>query len=275
MRCTSGIFVVVAAILSAALSACSSTIHDTARISEYDTLSIDAKQRLVLFGHSRETGRPIVCAEPSPDAIVAISAALAAQGSATLPAEPVEGEEEGGDNTFNAGLGASSSETAASIAMRTATIQVLRDGYYRFCEGLLNGTVQACDYQTIISGIDAFIATVMSVDAVGGMQRAPLVAVTGGVVDVSASATNASATVVGAGPVPTPEVDEDGDGNPDPQPVPTQNVAIGKLKVPAPDASQAVAIRNILAAYLTYDDRMRHEPDPPCTPTVRAATSAY
>jgi hypothetical protein len=244
MRVSSGISVLVSVVLCAALSACSSTIHKQTRIGVYNTLSIDAKQRMVFFGNTPR-GRPVVCAEPSPDALVAISAALAAQGSAALPA-PTEADKNAQDK-FDAGFGVSSSETAASIAMRTATIQVLRDGYYRFCEGLMNGSIPECMYAQIIGGIDPFVTTVMSIDAIGGTQRAPLVAVTGGVVDVSATATGASATVTGAGPVLPP------DGSPPPTP-PQANVTIGQLTVPVPDANQAIAIRNIMDAYLSYEN---------------------
>jgi hypothetical protein len=252
MRSTSGIFVVVAAILSAALSACSSTIHDSARISGYDTLAIDAKQRLVFFGQDPYTGHPIVCTEPSPDALVAISAALAAQGSATLPTEiPTAGggAPTAGENTFNAGFGVSSSETAASIAMRTATVQVLRDGYYRLCEGLMNGTIRACEYEKIIRGVDSFIATVMAVDAVGGMQRAPIVAVSGGAVTAAATAVTGSTTQA------------PGEGS---EPPKTPNITVGQITVPVPNANQATAIRNIIAAYINYDEALAPFAETPC-----------
>lgn len=162
------------------LAGCSSTIHDYARVGNLDTLSVDAKQRLVLVRDDPVTGGQMVCAEPSPDAIVAISAAFAAQGS---------GQQATGENV-KAAIGGGSSESAASIAMRTASVQVLRDGYYRLCEARMNNAITPEDYEGVISEIGPFIATILAADAIGGMEQAPAVAISGGV---------ATANVGGAG----------------------------------------------------------------------------
>jgi hypothetical protein len=161
------------------LAGCSSTIHDYARVGGLDTLSIDAKQRLVLVRDDPSTGRRVVCAEPSPDAIVAASAALAAQGSGTQAT---------GQN-IRAAFGGGRSESAASIAMRTSTVQVLRDGYYRLCEGVMNGVIPPEKYKDIIAEIGPFIATIMAADAIGGSVQAPAVAISGGSITASAGGT--------------------------------------------------------------------------------------
>jgi hypothetical protein len=239
MRSTSGIFVVVAAVLSAALSACSSTIHDTARIGGYSTLSIDAKQRLVLFGNRPGTDERMVCAEPSPDAIVAMSAALAASGSASIPVTPGEAAKD----TITAGFGASSSESAASIAMRTATVQVLRDGYYRLCEGMMSGSIQPDQYRLVLSGIGDFIATVMAIDSAGGTKHAPAVTINGGSVSATADPNTAKVNVVGAtGPTVA--------GQP-------PGMEIGEIAVSTPDDKEAVAIKDIVASYLRHIEYLR------------------
>lgn len=71
-----------------------------------------------------EGERLIVCAEPSPDALSAIAAQAGVSLSDVSRALTAQG-----------GI----SETAASIGLRTQTIQILRDGFYRLCEAQLNG----------------------------------------------------------------------------------------------------------------------------------------
>lgn len=71
-----------------------------------------------------ERPRLIVCAEPSPDALSAIAAQAGVSVSDVSRAISAQG-----------GL----SETAASIGLRTQTIQILRDGFYRLCEAQMNG----------------------------------------------------------------------------------------------------------------------------------------
>jgi hypothetical protein len=223
---------------AAALGACSSTIHDEARIGGYDTLSIDAKQRLVLFGTNPYSQTPMVCAEPSPDAIVAASAAFAASGSATLPAA----QGESGQQQFGGGGGFASSESAASIAMRTATVQVLRDGYYRLCEGMLNGSISPQAYARVIRGIGDFIATTMAVDAAGGMKHAPAVAINGGTVSASADASSENTTATGA------------TGTAEGNQTPT-GILIGSITPGQPTKEQAEAISRIIDAYLSHVER--------------------
>lgn len=225
--------------LAAGLAGCSSTIHKEQRLDGVDTLSLDAKQRLVLVSH-RPNQPPIVCAEPSPDAIVAMSAALAASGSASLPAPPLPGETESpGNNTFSGGGGFSRSESAASIAMRTASIQILRDGYYRLCEGLIGGSIRPEAYGDIVHGIGDFIATAMAIDAAAGTKHAPAVAINGGAVNVTTTPESADVETTGAaGPT------EEGQ--------PLQGLLIRKVKAPPPDDTDAQAIRDMIAAYLKH-----------------------
>ena len=132
MRGVVGVAFVAA--LALICAACDGTIFKTFDLKSGQSLSIDARQRLVLVSYrnvtrpdgtvvQRADGSPvqqqIVCTEPSPDAIVAKAAAVAA--SATSP-------------QIAAALGASMSESAASIGIRTPTIQLLRDGLFRACE---------------------------------------------------------------------------------------------------------------------------------------------
>jgi hypothetical protein len=150
--------------ISLALAACSpngGTIYRKDSFGPYNVLSLDARQRLVIQGYKVDkhgVERPVICSEPSPDAIAAQAANLAAGVNATLP-NSVQG---------NAQLAAGYSEAVASIAMRTQSIQVLRDGYYRLCEAYLNDVIGKQDYVNVVKFIDEFIATVVAIEALGG-----------------------------------------------------------------------------------------------------------
>jgi hypothetical protein len=123
-------------------------------------LSVDAKQRLVLEGYvdnGKGGKQRMVCTEPSPDALVAQAAQLAASANV-----PING------NTVGAKFAGSVAEQAGSIGVRTETIQVLRDGYFRLCEAALNGLIRKEEYQATLSFIDEFIVTVVAIEALGG-----------------------------------------------------------------------------------------------------------
>ncbi|MEO1607226.1 MAG: hypothetical protein AAFU34_18075 [Pseudomonadota bacterium] len=157
-----------ARLLTAALvSACDGTINREATLTDHEVLSIDACQRVVLSGVRPATpdGKPreqVFCAEPSPDAIVARASYLNAINI------PVNGQEVG----VSAGLG----ELAGSIGLRTQTIQLLRDGYYRVCEAYLNGAIDDRTYEAIFDHIDTFMITLVALEAVTGVVAVPAVA---------------------------------------------------------------------------------------------------
>lgn len=158
------IAIVIAA--TTVLSGCSgSTIFRQTALGNANVLSVDARQRVVIEG-TRKDHTHVVCAEPSPDAIVASAAELAASGSAPI-----------GNTTVTAKLAAAYGETAASIGVRTETIQVLRDGYYRICEAYLNGAIDGPEYKATLGFIDEFIVTVIAIETLGGSVVAPAVVI--------------------------------------------------------------------------------------------------
>lgn len=165
---------------STLLGGCSSTIHKTAYLDGISTLSVDAKQRFLVVNENGgpKQNRRVACAEPSPDAIVASAASLA--GNANIP------------NSAAAAFAASTAESAGSIGLRTQTIQVLRDGYFRLCEAHMNGVIDRDDYRRVITNVDGVIAVVMALDALGGSQRAPGVVISPGTVNANADGTKAS-----------------------------------------------------------------------------------
>ncbi|MGF1508377.1 MAG: hypothetical protein ACFB9M_02620 [Myxococcota bacterium] len=123
-------------------------------------VTIDAKQRFMLVGVSG--GDRIVCTEPSPDALSARAAALS-------------GSLSKGD--IGAAIGTSSSESAASIGLRTQTVQLLRDAYFRLCEAYLNKALNKEQYLLALSYIDEVMIQMLVVDTVGGTPRPPPVVV--------------------------------------------------------------------------------------------------
>ena len=79
-----------------------------------------------------------VCAEPSPDALSALSAAFS--GGFVLTRK---------DREFRHALATAVNETAKQLGRRNATIQLLRDGLYRQCEAYMNGLIDPEDYSWI------------------------------------------------------------------------------------------------------------------------------
>ncbi len=121
-------------LLVLALAACTSPIHKTdqfAGTKGVQTLAVDAKQRVVFVANPSKETRIVTCAEPSPDALSALSAA--GSGGASY-------------QQIAANLALSEAESAASIGLRTQSIQLLRDGMYRLCEGFAAGALTAEEY---------------------------------------------------------------------------------------------------------------------------------
>lgn len=144
-----------------------------------EVLMIDASQRAIVSADgyvTRESGDngavnervvpPTMCAEPSPDAITAAS--LAASAAANAP----------GQGAAQANLALS--QSAASIGIRTPSIQLLRDGMYRLCEAFQNGAIQADDYQGMLQQYQQMVVGLVAIEQLTGTVRAPQVALSGG-----------------------------------------------------------------------------------------------
>jgi hypothetical protein len=171
---------------------CQNYIFRSFDLDSNDSLSVDAKQRLVFVTQrgGRHGNRQIVCAEPSPDALSATAAAA----SAAFALPTAGGAGAGGP--AQGGLSAGRSESAASIGLRTQSIQLLRDGLYRACEAYMNGAIDETQYTLLLLNIDRLMVTLVGVDAIGGTPIAPPVV-------VSASAPVTKSTVSKDGVVTT------------------------------------------------------------------------
>ena len=128
-------------------------------IDKGDSIAIDATTRVILV--TQKGGEThdqfVVCGEPSPDAIVASFGAKATV-EATVPQGP------------SGKVGGEISQTAMSIAVRTATIQLLRDGLYRSCEAVINGMIGKTEYRKILKGIDDVMVVLQGIDSLGGLE---------------------------------------------------------------------------------------------------------
>ncbi len=205
------------------LAGCTSTIHKTSQLGHISALSIDAKQRLIVTnpnGGPIDKRRAVVCAEPSPDALVAQAAAISANLKTPKAVE--------------AAFGAANTEAAGSIGLRTQTIQILRDGYYRICEAFMNGSITSEQYKEVIQGVDEFITVVAAIETLGGGTQAPAIKLTPGGTSTTANKDGAAASTTAG------------------------NVEIGELKQADGTLNkyQAGAIADVVHSYLTHKEKI-------------------
>ena len=145
--------VTAAVIVSAALSAC--TANDSAifhTIDPVQTSAVDAKQRFLVVVDRK--GERKFCAEPSPDALSAISSSFS-----TSLSGGIFGQGEG-----SGALGSALSEAVSQLGTRNATIQLLRDGFYRLCEGFLNNAASGTTYSLLATKYVDSMVTLLAIE---------------------------------------------------------------------------------------------------------------
>lgn len=140
------------------------------------SLVLDNEQSaiLVIRGDRNGDGTPdlVACAQPAPDAITAEGA------SASLMAE-IFGEGEGQAS-------GSAGESAASLGLRTQSIQLLRDAFYRMCEGYANGGIDGYEYGILTRRFQSNMLAILAIEQLTGAVTGPAVAVSvGGSADAS------------------------------------------------------------------------------------------
>jgi len=109
----------------------------------------------------RVVPKQIVCAEASPDTASSISSAL-------TTAMAGSGEGKGVSAALAGQFGKAVAESLVQLTERTATIQLLRDGYHRACEGYANGAISDITYALIISRLDEVMVTMMTSELAAG-----------------------------------------------------------------------------------------------------------
>lgn len=138
---------------------------------------VDIKQRAVVAstirektehnqgGHISTTTRnqTRVCAEPSPDALSAFAAEIAGKVDVAGKA--------------SAELAAAMQESSSFVGLRTQSIQLLRDSFYRLCEGYMNGALSKLDYDLLMRRNQKYMVALLGIEQLTGTIRAPTVTI--------------------------------------------------------------------------------------------------
>jgi hypothetical protein len=74
-------------------------------------------------------------------------------------------------------ISASMNEAVASLGIRTATIQLLRDGLYRACEAYRNGAINEFGYAMLLSNYDDVMIRLLAIEGLTSMHPAAQVAI--------------------------------------------------------------------------------------------------
>ena len=155
--------VVVSAVTTLPLLGCADHIFRSFNIDHGESLSVDARQRVILVTHKggKMRDRTVVCTEPPPDDATGRSGA----GSVVATVDP-----EGPGKGAQAAVATAPNEAMAVIAQRSQTIRLLRDGLYRACEAYLNGAIDQHQYNVVLLNIDKVMVTLLGIDAIGSIQ---------------------------------------------------------------------------------------------------------
>ncbi len=119
---------------------------------------IDANQRViftspVVHPSANMDSSVIVCAEPSPDVIKAISSQLATAAQASY--QGAQGSAE---------LQHQYAEAVTALGQRTASIQLLRDAYYRLCEARMDGFITNGTYPVALNRLDDAMVALLAIE---------------------------------------------------------------------------------------------------------------
>ena len=168
-RCTESL--VLCCSLTVVIGCAEFTHLTTTRTSQQDTSAvyfIDAKQRAILTSVDRTKalgsggGKPwkTWCAEPSPDAL---SALATSQGLAVKK------------DTIEVALNNALAESAASIGLRTQSIQLMRDAMYRLCEARISGYIDDLAFETMHRRFQSSMVAILAIEQLTSTVRAPTV----------------------------------------------------------------------------------------------------
>lgn len=122
---------------------------------------IDIKQRAVLSA-PRADKTLVMCAEPSPDAMSSFASELA------LDARYKD--------AVAATLALSQQEAASFVGLRTQTIQLLRDGMYRLCEGYMSSALTSADYAWLSRRYQRNMVALLTIEQLTRVAQVPAIA---------------------------------------------------------------------------------------------------
>ncbi|MEQ1709647.1 MAG: hypothetical protein ABL864_15085 [Terricaulis sp.] len=144
------------------------SIYRTPDLEGGRSVVLDAEQWAVLnIPWPADTDPHAVCAMPSPDAL----AAAAAAGGLNVEASQANTGSAGGAATFGIG------ESAASIGLRTQSIQLLRDAMYRLCESYANGAINQVQYNVMMRRHQNNMIAILAIEQLTGAVAAQNVAI--------------------------------------------------------------------------------------------------
>jgi len=185
------IMALVAAALVLPACANLNSVYRTPGLHHGNSLVLDASEYVVVNGGEVHVDRDgdgdpdgttrLVCAQPYPDSISATSA-----GSGL-------GAVLGDDDAPSVQSAFALGQAAASIGLRTQSIQLLRDQGYRLCESYLNGSLDAYNFRVLQRRHQALITATLAIEQLTGAVVAGQPAVQA---SASASAPDAIASLV-------------------------------------------------------------------------------
>ena len=112
---------------------------------------IDAKQRTIIA--ASRTNDVIVCAEPSPDALSAVSSSFAGSTSVSTQSSP----------EVALAMALALNEAAGQLR-RARTVQLLRDSLFRACEAYMNQAMDEIDYTRIANKYADATVTLLAIE---------------------------------------------------------------------------------------------------------------
>lgn len=124
--------------------------------------AIDAKQRLVMSG-TRSDGIPVICAEPSPDALSAYGSSIA--GTANSERAQLQ-------------VAMAIAEQAGSIGLRTQSITLMRDSLYRVCEAYRSSALSPAEVYLLQRRFQNLTLGLLAVEQLTGTVKAQQIALT-------------------------------------------------------------------------------------------------
>ena len=163
------IYILLLTLTAVIVGGCGSmtSIYRSRSVNDDKIIAIDAKQRFAVIkyqtkervsGDGKETTAKTIqsfCAEPSPDALSAISASLS--GGLTKPS---------GKSIQAASALA---ESSSNIGLRTQSIQLLRDGMYRVCEAYLSGAITESEVKRLLSRYQDTMVAILAIEQLTGV----------------------------------------------------------------------------------------------------------
>jgi hypothetical protein len=145
----------------------SNSIHRNFDVNSGTGTLIDIKQRAIIVSaqdrklfknDGNETHLNIICAEPSPDALSAYAAALGAKVDV--------------QSKVNVELATQFAESSQFVGLRTQSIQLLRDSYYRICEAYMNRALDPLQYDILLRRYQKYTVALLGIEQLTGAMQA-------------------------------------------------------------------------------------------------------